>query len=349
MGIQEFLIEQTALHPAMRPQDMIKLCYQATFGPEHALSALTLARQRFDAEFASVSGDSLTLYERISPNYCRVNLSGWKARGLSPQWLFNMFAGGMDMSPGTDLDFANWIETADDLCHRGALPFSYTQWQAALLKYRQLGGGAVHHSTEYRLAERPAYRLVSAQVIRLFPFLERLATLPKGDCRVIALDGRAASGKTTLAHQLSVVLGAGVIHMDDFFLPVALRTPERLSEPGGNIHYERFKCEVLPNIGRTTAFEYRRFDCQAMDYAKETRAVCAASWRIAEGAYSCHPLFGNYMALRVFCTVDSAEQIRRINQRDGTQSAKVFAARWIPMEERYFTAYRIPENADIIL
>ena len=36
--------------------------------------------------------------------------------------------------------------------------------------------------------------------------------------------------------------------MDDFFLPPALRTPERRSEPGGNVHYERFLTEVLPNL-----------------------------------------------------------------------------------------------------
>ena len=32
--------------------------------------------------------------------------------------------------------------------------------------------------------------------------------------------------------------------MDDFFLPMELRTAERLEEPGGNVHYERFSAEV---------------------------------------------------------------------------------------------------------
>ena len=60
---------------------------------------------------------------------------------------------------------------------------------------------------------------------------------------VIAIDGRAASGKSTLAEQLSTLLEADVIHMDDFFLQPYQRTPERLAEIGGNVDYERFAKE----------------------------------------------------------------------------------------------------------
>ncbi len=35
---------------------------------------------------------------------------------------------------------------------------------------------------------------------------------------LIAVDGRCAAGKTTLAAQLQKDLGCNVIHMDDFFL-----------------------------------------------------------------------------------------------------------------------------------
>ena len=63
---------------------------------------------------------------------------------------------------------------------------------------------------------------------------------------VIAIDGRAASGKTTLAAALAAETGGTVVHMDDFFLPAELRTPQRLAAPGGNVHAERFAEEVLP-------------------------------------------------------------------------------------------------------
>ena len=55
---------------------------------------------------------------------------------------------------------------------------------------------------------------------------EELRVLPTG-MRIIAIDGRCAAGKTTLAARLAKELGGDVIHMDDFFLPLELRTEER--------------------------------------------------------------------------------------------------------------------------
>ena len=62
---------------------------------------------------------------------------------------------------------------------------------------------------------------------------------------LVALEGGSASGKSTLGAQLAQAMGATLVHMDDFFLPVELRTPERFAQPGGNVHWERVKAEVL--------------------------------------------------------------------------------------------------------
>lgn len=102
---------------------------------------------------------------------------------------------------------------------------------------------------------------------------------------VLAIDGRAGSGKSSLANQLAALLPASVIHLDDFFLPVELRSPERLAEPGGNFHYERFRTEVLPCLRQAEPFSYRKFDCGRMDYGEEVE-IPSAPWLIVEGAYS---------------------------------------------------------------
>jgi hypothetical protein len=87
------------------------------------------------------------------------------------------------------------------------------------------------------------------------------------DCRqqrervVVAIDGRSAAGKTTLALELGHRIGAPVIHLDHFFLRPEQRTKERLDEPGGNVDYERFIEEVLAPIRRGDSFSYRPFDC----------------------------------------------------------------------------------------
>lgn len=165
---------------------------------------------------------------------------------------------------------------------------------------------------------------------------------------IVAIDGRCASGKTTLAERLAKMTGAGVVHMDDFFLPPQMRSPERLAEPGGNVHYERFREEVLEPLRSPRPFRYRCFDCSRMEPGAE-REVREGSLRIVEGAYSCHPAFGEYMGLRVFCDVEPEEQLERIRQRDGAQKLEDFRDRWIPMEEKYFRQYRIRERADLIL
>ena len=80
---------------------------------------------------------------------------------------------------------------------------------------------------------------------------------------VVAIDGMAASGKTTAAEQLTEQLGGEVIHMDDFFLPPEMRTEERLSQPGGNVHYERFMTEVAGNLSEGEPLTYGVFDCSS--------------------------------------------------------------------------------------
>ena len=86
---------------------------------------------------------------------------------------------------------------------------------------------------------------------------------------IVALEGGAATGKSTLAAQLSRHFSAPVISMDEFFLPPALRTAERLQEAGGNIHYERFEMEVAQPIRQQQSFSYRIFDCSQMDFNGE--------------------------------------------------------------------------------
>lgn len=67
---------------------------------------------------------------------------------------------------------------------------------------------------------------------------------------------------------------------------------------------------------------------------------------IVEGAYSCHPTLWDAYDLRIFLDVDGAEQLRRIDKRNGAEALAMFRDRWIPLEERYFETYRIKERCD---
>jgi uridine kinase len=165
---------------------------------------------------------------------------------------------------------------------------------------------------------------------------------------VVAIDGRCASGKTTLAGLLAEITGAGIVYMDDFFLPAELRTPERFAKPGGNIHHERFLREVSPFLRKGVGFSYQIFDCKSMDFVGK-RQVPPSSLIIVEGAYSHHPLLGDYADIRVFSDIDPVTQIERIKQRNGETAADLFIQKWIPLEEEYFQTYQILRKADMVI
>jgi uridine kinase len=163
---------------------------------------------------------------------------------------------------------------------------------------------------------------------------------------IIAIDGRAASGKTMLAESLSEALGASIIHLDDFFLPSEMRTEERLSEPGGNVHYERFKREIIDKLQSRDDIVYRRFDCTSMSFG-ETKRISRTPVIIIEGSYAHHPYFGDYANLKIFKSVNAVEQMERIMLRNGCLHGQIFKDKWIPMEEKYFNTFQIIEKADI--
>ena len=165
---------------------------------------------------------------------------------------------------------------------------------------------------------------------------------------LIALDGRCAAGKTTLANRLAEQYGWGVIHLDDFFLQPAQRTSQRLAEPGGNLDRERLISEVLLPLTRHRPGVYRVFDCRTMGFAAVPRPLPAAPVVLLEGSYACHPDLWPLCGLHVFLTVDPGEQLRRLTARNPAR-LQDFRTRWIPMEEQYFRYFHIPETCDLTL
>lgn len=169
----------------------------------------------------------------------------------------------------------------------------------------------------------------------------------KGKPLMIAIDGRCAAGKTTLAACLQERYGCKVIHMDHFFLRPKQRTKARLSEPGGNIDYERFLAEVLEPLKKGVAFSYRPYDCKTGTFSAPV-TIEPGEMTVVEGSYACHPQFREAYDLRVFLTVEKEEQLRRIEKRNGTEQAAVFKEKWIPLEEAYFSACDV-EKACVLL
>ena len=169
----------------------------------------------------------------------------------------------------------------------------------------------------------------------------------KKDNIIVAIDGRCGGGKTTLATELSKETNCNVIHMDDFFLRPEQRTTERLSTPGENVDHERFLGEVLIPLRENKPFSYRPFSCKAQALG-EAVEVEPKPVTIVEGSYSCHPKLWDYYDMRIFVDIDPDEQMKRIINRNGAESAQVFKNKWIHFEEKYFKEYNIKNICDIV-
>ena len=165
---------------------------------------------------------------------------------------------------------------------------------------------------------------------------------------LVAIDGGSASGKSTLGAALAEELQATLIHMDDFFLPMEMRTEERFAQPGGNVHWERVRAEVLEPIRQGKGPEYGVFDCSVMAVNKTVRAE-VRDVVIVEGAYSLHLMLREYYDLRVLVEVEETLQKERILRRNGEQMLRRFLTEWIPLEKAYFAACRVKDCCHIIL
>lgn len=157
---------------------------------------------------------------------------------------------------------------------------------------------------------------------------------------IIAVDGVCGGGKSTLGEALTVKYDCNLFHMDDFFLRPGQRTEERYAQPGGNVDYERFQEEVLSHLADEGGLSYRPFVCRTMKFG-ETVRVPRRRLNIIEGAYSCHPYFGDIYQARFFVEASPDVQRERLLARNGKAQYQRFVNEWIPMENRYFDAFAI--------
>lgn len=163
---------------------------------------------------------------------------------------------------------------------------------------------------------------------------------------IVAIDGRCASGKTTLAALCAKYFeDCNVFHMDDFFLPYEKRTRERLATPGGNVDYERAEGSLFGPLNRGKDITFSRFDCSTGALEPPT-TVPTRRLTIVEGSYSHHPALAKYSHLKLFLTCAPAEQLRRLGLRC-PEKVEDFKTRWIPMEEAYFKAFEIENHCDL--
>ena len=165
---------------------------------------------------------------------------------------------------------------------------------------------------------------------------------------LVTIDGPCASGKTTLAEKLAAGFDATVVRTDDYVIPHAQKTPERLAIPGGNCDSDRLVREVVAPWKRGDPVITRRYDCRNDRLLPEEK-LPDGRMLILEGSYCNLPVIREYADVRVFVNTPWEIRKERLIRRESPKYLQMFYDRWIPLEDNYFEAYGLPDRECIVL
>ena len=158
-----------------------------------------------------------------------------------------------------------------------------------------------------------------------------------GPVRLIAVDGHAGSGKTTLADRLAAELGgAPVVHTDD------LATHE---EPFS--WTERFAGQLLGPLAEGRTARHEVYDWTARRFAGE-REIPAAPVVLVEGVGTGRLALRPYLALLLWLEVDAGTARQRGLRRDGPELAHFWTG-WNRQEDAHFAADPSRPFADLLV
>jgi uridine kinase len=162
------------------------------------------------------------------------------------------------------------------------------------------------------------------------------ATAPRADTTtIVAVDGPAGSGKTTLADALAQRLDAPVVHMDDLY-------------PGWDGLAEgsaRLAEQVLMPLAAGRPARYRRYDWDRGEYA-EWIDVPAAPFLIIEGCGAGSRPGAAAVAFLIWMDARHDLRMTRGVARDG-ESFRPHWERWARQEDALFAAERTRDRADV--
>ena len=169
---------------------------------------------------------------------------------------------------------------------------------------------------------------------------------------LVALDGRSAAGKSTLAQQVAARTAALVIDGDDFYRggdDAFWRAHSPAQKVDLVIDWRR-QHSLLTTLGRGEPARWRPYDWEVDDgrLGPEVHVVPAAVV-VLEGAYSARPELAELFALRALLDVPRAVRRARLLQREGERYRAEWEARWGEAEDLYFDHLMPPGSFDLVL
>lgn len=166
--LQDILSAHFAAYPLMQPADAVKLIYQHVFGPEHLIRdpARALAMLRQEMAALTLDAPEEPLYEAIGNGLCRLNLRPCRQKGISAEWICDLFCASAQMEHGTAKQLQQGLRVLSAMAERDETPFDPVQLDIYLMQYEEKHCPAAHHSEAYRAAYAPAYRVVAQKKLK---------------------------------------------------------------------------------------------------------------------------------------------------------------------------------------
>lgn len=163
--LRQILITHAGRYLRLQPTDAVKLIYQNEFGGGHMIRDRETCLAYLNREYKSVEKDgSVPLYEDIGNGIVRVNLAAVEPCDLD--WLGEAFLSSAAKHRGEPERFLKKLEVLKELTQAGAFSFHPQELEAYLREYEKAGYPMVSHSSVYREAYRPAYRIVLRELMQ---------------------------------------------------------------------------------------------------------------------------------------------------------------------------------------
>jgi uridine kinase len=159
---------------------------------------------------------------------------------------------------------------------------------------------------------------------------------------IIAIDGPAGAGKTTLAHEIylaiSLKMSVSVIHMDDLY-------------DGWDNALSADLTKVLRYLTeqhmQARPAKIRRYNWNASSF-DDSEEIAASDLLILEGVGSGDQAIQDDLAALIWIDIDPDIGVNRVIDRDGAQVADEMR-KWLGTQQKYFSQHSTREKADFIL
>jgi uridine kinase len=155
-----------------------------------------------------------------------------------------------------------------------------------------------------------------------------------GEGRLVAVDGPAGSGKTTLAAGVAALTGAQVVHMDDL-----MDGWDGMAGTGEQL------VSIVAPLTSGASGRYRHYNWLEGRFDR-TVDVPPAPWLVVEGVGAGNPVIAAHVTVLVWVEADDDLRLARGLARDGLAMEDHWR-QWMRAEPGFFAAQRTAERADL--